>query len=453
MDVKAIHKVFLVGIGGIGMSALARYFHARGAEVAGYDRGTTDLIKALQNEGITVSAEDDISKVNTDVDLVIYTPAISESNQILKWFREKGYKVHKRSEVLQWITASGLTIAVAGTHGKTTVSTMIAFLLRESGLSSHAFLGGISVNYNRNYWSGGDENLMVIEADEFDRSFLRLFPNIAVLTAMDADHLDVYGTKAELEKTFVAFTKNTKPEGTLFVKHGLPHISEMGGQEKFTYSLQNDAADFFATEITQDNGGYDFNCNGQDWVIENLRLNMGGMHNVENAVAAIAVLKKLGVESEVIKNVLPKFKGVKRRFEYIIRQEDLVYVDDYAHHPEELATLIKSAMRLFSKMKCVVVFQPHLFSRTRDFAEEFANSLDLADEVILLDIYPAREEPIDGVTAELIKNRMNTPCTILNKEGLLEWTKKAPVELLITAGAGDIDQLILPIKENLLTKN
>lgn len=452
MDVLQLKRIYFVGIGGIGMSALARFFKQRNVVVTGYDLTETALTKQLEAEGMVIRYADDISLADQEADLVVYTPAIPKNNAILNWYRDNNYPVYKRSDVLQWITESFFSITVAGTHGKTTISTMIAYLLREAGEGCNAFLGGIAVNYQSNYWSS-ENKVAVIEADEYDRSFLKLFPDIAVLTAMDADHLDIYGTAEEVEKAFIQYTGNIKPGGTLIAKHGLHRSAELQGSTRLTYSLQNDAADIYAANIVQKNGAYTFDVVGKEWIIQEVHLPLGGMHNIENAVAAIAVTQLLNIDSNSVKEALGKFKGVKRRFEYIIKNEKLVFIDDYAHHPEELASLIKSAKRLFPGRKCVIAFQPHLYSRTRDFAQGFADSLSLADEVILLDIYPARELPVEGVSAALIVSKMtNKAVTILSKEGLLEYVKVAPVALFITAGAGDIDKLVLPVKEILLNK-
>lgn len=447
MNIEGINRVYFVGIGGIGMSALARYFSQKGVAVSGYDRTETSLTRKLQSEGIDIHYTDDIALVDKAAELVVYTPAIPTGHAELNWYRDNNYQVYKRSDVLQWITENNFAITVAGTHGKTTMTTMISYLLREAGMGCNAFLGGVSVNYDTNYWSS-DTPTAVVEADEYDRSFLKLRPDIAVLTAMDADHLDIYGTVEDMEEAYIQYTRNIKHNGTLLTKHGLKRMGELSATHVMTYSLQNDAADVYAENIMMKDGGYEFDVQYNGKRIEGFRLNMGGMHNVENAVAAIAVSQLIAIDTEKIKEVLPAFKGVKRRFEYVVRNENVVYVDDYAHHPEELASLIKSAKLLFHDKKCVVVFQPHLFSRTRDFAQGFAESLNMADEVILLDIYPAREEPIDGVTSEMILNKIGNPNKhLLSKEGLLEYIKLAPIELMITAGAGDIDKLVQPIKE------
>lgn len=451
MDVRAIKRIYFIGAGGIGMSALARFFSQQGSTVLGYDKTATDLTKKLESEGINLHYTDDINLLDKTTQLVVYTPAIPKDNLELNWYINNGYPVYKRSDVLQWITEKMFAVTVAGTHGKTTISTMIAYLLRETGYGCNAFLGGVSVNYQSNYWSSAND-VAVIEADEYDRSFLKLFPDVAVLTSMDADHLDIYGTHEAVQKAFIQYTQNIKPTGTLLLKHGLPSEG-MNVVNLLTYSLQNDAANFYAANIMQQQGGYRFDFCSEAGIIEDIRLDIGGMHNVENMVAAIAITQMLGIDTQKTKAAVASYKGVKRRFEYIIKEEKTVYIDDYAHHPEELATLIKSAKKLFANKRCVIIFQPHLFSRTRDFAEAFAHSLDLADEVILLDIYPARELPIEGITAKTIADKMGNPAhTLLSKEGVLEYVKTAPIELLITAGAGDIDRLINPIKEALQQK-
>jgi len=452
MNVRGIKRVYFVGIGGIGMSALARFFNERGAVVSGYDKTETELTRHLVNEGMGVHYTDDAQLVDKEAELVVYTPAIPKDHKELNWYRNNNYPVYKRSDVLQWITESMFAITVAGTHGKTTISTTTAYLLRETNYGCNAFLGGISVNYDRNYWSS-DNDTAVIEADEYDRSFLKLRPDIAVLTSIDPDHLDIYGTAEEMEAAFIAYTKNIKPGGTLLVKHGLHRQADLKGPNTVTYSLQNNAADIYADNIVQKNGGYIFDVVAGNWKVEGLHLQIGGMHNVENAVAAVAVTQMLGIDSGAVRKALVGFKGIKRRFEYLVKTDKVVYIDDYAHHPAELAALIKSAKTLFPGRRCVVAFQPHLFSRTRDLADGFAQSLDMADEVILLDIYPARELPMAGITSQTIADKMLNPAhTILSKEGLLEYVKSAPIDLFITAGAGDIDKLTEPIKNILANK-
>lgn len=451
-NLSNIQNVYFIGIGGIGMSAIARYFNEHGVTVKGYDKTETDLTKKLQQEGIVIHFEDNTDLLDKEAQLVVYTPAIPKEHKELNWYRENGYEVVKRSDVLQWITEELFSITVAGTHGKTTVSTMIAFLLRETQYGCNAFLGGISVNYESNYW-GNENKTAVVEADEYDRSFLKLHPDIAVLTSMDPDHLDIYGTVEEMENAFIQYTRNIKLNGTLLVKHGLKRMNDMQAHHVVTYSLQNSGADAYAANIVQKKGSYIFDYMSKEGMIPHVELNVGGMHNVENMVAAITVVQRLKIDAHQIKNAIAKYKGVKRRFEYVVKNDDIVYIDDYAHHPEELAALINSAKRLFPDKKCVVAFQPHLFTRTRDLAEGFAHSLDMADEVLLLDIYPARELPVEGVTSQMIADKMSNPAyTILSKEALLEYVKVAPVQLFITAGAGDIDKLVTPIKEILENK-
>lgn len=451
MDVRALKRVYFVGVGGIGMSALARFFREQGAVVSGYDRTETDLTKKLVAEGVAIHYADDTALLDKDAELVVYTPAIPSEHKELNWYRDNDYPVYKRSDVLQWITEALFAITIAGTHGKTTISTMTGYLLRETGYGCNAFLGGVSVNYDSNYWSS-DNDTAVIEADEYDRSFLKLRPDIAVLTAIDPDHLDIYGTAEEMESAFIQYTKNIKEGGVLLAKHGLHRASEFKASKIATYSLQNNAADYYTTNIRQKDGGYIYDVVGKDWIINDVHLPIGGMHNVENSVAAITITQMLGIDPEAVRDAIAGFKGIKRRFEYVVKTDKVVYIDDYAHHPEELAALISSAKRLFPGRRCVVAFQPHLFSRTRDLADGFAHSLDMADEAILLDIYPARELPIEGVTSNMITERMGNPAhTILSKQGLLDYVKAAPLTLFITAGAGDIDKLVPEIK-NILEK-
>lgn len=450
VDIKNIRKVYFIGIGGIGMSALARYFRFHGREVSGYDKTATTLTRQLDDEGIPVHYDDDPALAPKDADLVVYTPALPKDHQELNWYLRHDYPLFKRSEVLGMITNSSFNICVAGTHGKTTVTTMIAHILRYTGYGCNAFLGGIAVNYNSNFWSN-DRNLCVVEADEYDRSFLKLSPNIAVITAMDADHLDIYGTADAVQQAFIDFSGRLKSGGLLLSKEGLVRQAELKGDEHWTYGLTSDA-DFFASDISIDNGDYLFTVQTGDWKLERVVLTMGGRHNVENSTAAIAIAHRLGIAGHKIIEAVAEFRGVKRRFEYIVKEPGHVFIDDYAHHPAELTALITGARELFPARKCTVIFQPHLYSRTRDFADGFAASLDLADEVFLLPIYPARELPIEGVTSELIAGKMaKGRATVVEKKELLKILDDKAVynddlELLITAGAGDIDTLIEPIR-------
>ena len=439
------------------MSALARFFHSKGVKVSGYDKTPTTLTKELEASGIAIHYEEDIEKILKEAQLVVYTPAVPKDHKELVFYQQQGSKVVKRSDVLQMISESSFNICIAGTHGKTTITTMVAHLLRDTGFGCNAFLGGISVNYGTNFWSD-PKNVCVIEADEYDRSFLKLSPDIAIISAMDADHLDIYGTAESVEQAFIDFSKRVKPGGLLIRQFGLKRGKELGGDRQLTYSLQNETADVYATNIRMMNGSYEFDVMMKDKMLENVVLNMGGMHNVENVIAAIAVASSLGIENEKIKAAVASFRGVKRRFEYIIKTNELVYVDDYAHHPEELRALINGAKTLFKGKKCTIIFQPHLYTRTRDFADGFAEVLGMADEVILLPIYPARELPIEGVTSELLLEKMKgANMSVKTKEETINWiendfTKRGDKEfdnLLITAGAGDIDTLVEKIRESL----
>ena len=454
-EIKKIRSVYFIGIGGIGMSAIARFFHSNGIRVSGYDRGETGLIKELEAEGIQIHFDENVEMIPKDVDIVVYTPAVPRDHKELVFYQQHGYKVVKRSDVLQMITKSSFNICVAGTHGKTTTTTMIAHLLRDSGYGCNAFLGGISVNYGTNFW-GSERNVCVVEADEYDRSFLKLDPDIAVISSMDPDHLDIYGTAQAMEEAFVDFSKKIKPGGLLISKFGLKRGKDLAASRHLTYSLQNESADAYAGNIRMRNGSYEFDVMIRDNRLEDVVLNMGGMHNVENAVAAIAVASSLEIENDKIRAAVESFKGVKRRFEYIIKNERIVFIDDYAHHPEELRALIQGAKTLFKQKKCTIIFQPHLYTRTRDLVSGFAEVLDLADEVILLPIYPARELPVEGVSSEMILKKMKIESKkVMSKDELLKWVKSDYVknvnrefgQVLITAGAGDIDMVVEPIKE------
>jgi UDP-N-acetylmuramate--alanine ligase len=444
-----IKNIYFIGIGGIGMSALARYFVSKGCKVSGYDKTETILTQALTELGIQIHYEDNINLIDASANVVVYTPAIPESHSELTYFRNNGYEVVKRSDVLGWITEGTVNICVAGTHGKTTVSTMIAHVLRDSGHGCTAFLGGIAANYNTNFWSS-DNNVVVVEADEYDRSFLKLNPSVAVITSMDADHLDIYKTVEAFEDAFVSFSKKLKPNGLLLAKKGLAREISFDASLLVTYHLNGEGAGIYAKDITVVDGAYVFTAVGPNWIIENLVLHMGGLHNIENALVAVAVAMHLGVEPQKIKAALENFAGVKRRFEYLIKTEDQVLIDDYAHHPAELAALITGVRSLYPAGKLTLVFQPHLFSRTQDLCDGFAASLSAADEVVLLPIYPARELPIPGVTSEMIIEKMtHNNVVLLEKEAVSAWVKKQQPKLLVMAGAGDIDVLIRNIKNDL----
>ena len=455
--IDKLNEVYFIGIGGIGMSAIARFFHTGGVKVSGYDKTPTVLTKELEASGIAVHYTANVELIPKKVDLVIYTPAIPAEQEELVYYRENGYKVVKRSDVLQIITESSFNICIAGTHGKTTITTMVGHLLRHSGFGCNAFLGGIAVNYGTNFWSS-KKNVCVIEADEYDRSFLKLRPDVAIITAMDADHLDIYGTAVAMEDAFIDFSKRIRPGGLVVKQFGLKRGKELVADNALTYSLQNESADVYAANIRMMNGSYEFDVMMKDNLLENVKLNMGGMHNVENAIAAITVASSLEIENEKIKAAVESFKGVKRRFEYVIKNDRLVFIDDYAHHPEELRALINGAKTLFKQKKCTVIFQPHLYSRTRDLADGFAEVLGLADEVILLPIYPARELPIEGVSSEMILEKMNMERKkVMTSEELMKWMRsdfsktlnKEFGEIIITAGAGDIDMIVEPLKNEL----
>lgn len=461
-SLQDIRSVYFIGIGGIGMSAIARYFHARGVQVSGYDKTSTELTRELEASGIPVHYQEDLTLAPKDVDFVVYTPAVPQEHAELVYYRENGYAVVKRSDVLQVITADSFNICIAGTHGKTTITTMTAHLLRHSGYGCTAFLGGISVNYDTNFWSTGSNNTCVVEADEYDRSFLKLSPDVAVISAMDPDHLDIYGDEHTMQEAFVAFGNRLKPGGLLLSKFGLGRTKDITAAQKLSYSLQNDSADVYASDIRTELGGYHFNVHLPGATVTGLKLNIGGMHNVENAVAAIAVAHHLDIREEAIREAVAAYRGVKRRFEYILPPKEQVaggyvqpvFIDDYAHHPEELRALLKSTRHLLPQRKITVVFQPHLYTRTRDLAEGFADSLAIADEVILLPIYPARELPIEGVSSELILQKIDREKKrIVAKEDLVDWMKghvkdinKEFGEVIITAGAGDIDTLVPSLK-------
>ena len=463
-DLNKISNIYFAGIGGIGMSALARYFNTIGVSVSGYDKTETELTKQLQAEGIEIHFEDNIALLDKNAEVVVYTPAIPATHTELNYYRENNYELLKRSDVLGMLTKDSFNICVAGTHGKTTTSAMVAHVLRDSDYGCNAFLGGIAANYETNFWKS-DNNISVAEADEYDRSFLKLSPNVAIITSMDADHLDIYGTEKNMQDAFVEFTTKIKEGGCLIVKHGLARNADFTTKDICTYSVTDKNANLHIDNLKIENGAYHFDVVNTFWKIENVVLNMGGMHNIENAIAAIGVAKYLKIDDDKIKNAIASFKGVKRRFEYVLHSTPspsgrvgeglgLVFIDDYAHHPEELRALINGAKNLFPTKKCTVIFQPHLFSRTKDLADGFAEVLSIADETILLPIYPARELPIEGVTSQIVLDKMtNNDKKIIDKNVLVNYfeTNKNNYSntntLLITAGAGDIDTLVQPLKK------
>jgi UDP-N-acetylmuramate--alanine ligase len=441
-----IKNIYFIGIGGIGMSALARYFNTQGVFVSGYDKTPTSLTDDLQKEGIQIHFEDDINKIDKSATVVVYTPAIPASHSELNFCKENGYNVVKRSDVLNWITENAFTIAIAGTHGKTTTTSMTAHILRHTEFGCNAFLGGIATNYNTNFWSH-EKNVVVVEADEYDRSFLKLAPNIAVVTAVDPDHLDIYGTAEEVLKAFGQFTDKIKNGGTLIQKMGTEFNIDASNKSIFTYGFNKDNASYHTANLKVIDGSYIFDIIHPKGIMQDVVLNMGGLHNIENATAAIAIALTLEIDENKIKAAVASFKGVRRRFEYKVKTANKVLIDDYAHHPEELNALISGVRSLYPNEKMVLIFQPHLYSRTQDQANGFMEVLDKADEVILLPIYPARELPIEGVSSEMLLNGMKiSNKKVLSKDQLIEWAKQTNDKLIVMAGAGDIDVCITNIQ-------
>lgn len=452
MQLDKIDSVYFIGIGGIGMSAIARWFKQRGKRVAGYDRSKTPLTQALEDEGIWIHYEDKLRAIpdtfkEKEWSLIVYTPAIPEGHGELEYFKRKGFQVKKRSEVLGIISKGHYCVAVGGTHGKTTTSSMLAHILNQSELGCSAFIGGIMTNYNSNLIIGNEDAPVVVEADEFDRSFHRLSPNHAIVTSVDADHLDIYGDEATMQEAFGKFLQLVPEDG-----HTLIHYK---AAEKINLYLENlyytygiDQGDYQAKALRTIGGVFYFNYHGRK-TIKDIALYVPGFHNVENAVAAISAAIELEVPAETIKEAIRTYRGVKRRFEYIIRRDDLVYIDDYAHHPSEITAFLRSVKSMYPSKKVTVVFQPHLFSRTNDFHLGFAESLDLADEIILLDIYPARELPMPGVSSQMILEKMYTPNRMIcSKADLIKELDQRELDVLVTIGAGDIDQFVPIIGEH-----
>jgi UDP-N-acetylmuramate--alanine ligase len=442
-----IKHIYFIGIGGIGMSALARYFNTQGVAVSGYDKTPTALTNDLEKEGIKVHFEDDIHQIDKAATVVVYTPAIPATHSELNYCKDNGYNVVKRSDVLNWITENAFTIAIAGTHGKTTTTSMTAHILRHAGYGCNAFLGGIASNYGTNFWSH-ENNVVVVEADEYDRSFLKLAPNIAVVTAVDPDHLDIYGTPEEVLKAFGQFTDKIKSGGLLIQKMGTEFPVNDNGKTVHTYGFNMDKATYHTANLKVVDGAYHFDLVHNAGIIKNVVLNMGGLHNVENTTAAIAIALRLGIADDKIINAVAAFKGVKRRFEYKVKTDHKVLIDDYAHHPEELNALISGVRSLYPTEKMVLIFQPHLYSRTQDQAAGFMEVMDKADEVILLPIYPARELPIPGVTSDMLLDGMQLKAKkVMSKEELMQWAATTNDKLVVMAGAGDIDVCINQVQE------
>ena len=442
-------NIYFIGIGGIGMSAIARYFHAKGFKVSGYDKTPSPLTAALESEGIEVHYEDNTDYVpkNVESTLVVYTPAIPKDMGELVYVQENGYNVIKRSRTLGEITRGQRCMGVAGTHGKTTTSTLLSHIFTATGEGCSAFLGGISKNYDTNLLINAND-VVVVEADEFDRSFLQLYPEVAVITSMDADHLDIYGDEAHIREAFKAFASQVS--GTVIAKYGLDITAEDTKADIKTYSYGNANADFYAEPLE---AGH-FNLHYPGGVIEDCVVGIPGWVNIENATGAAAIGLTYGLDPQKIKEALASFAGVKRRFDLQVKKPGCVYIDDYAHHPEEIAAALSSIRNSNPGMKLTAVFQPHLFTRTKDFAPEFAQALSKADKLILLDIYPAREEPIPGVTSEIIFKDVTCPEKVLLKRAeLMDYLKNEEVELLVTLGAGDIDRFVGEIAQMLENRN
>ena len=445
MNLNQIHNVYFIGIGGIGMSALARYFKAIGKNVSGYDKTETELTKELQQLGIVIHFEDRIDLIPTDYyvenTLVIITPAVPIHHSEWNYFLERDFEVKKRAEVLGIITKDTFCFAVAGTHGKTTTSSILGHILYESGVDVTAFVGGIVENYNSNLIGNG-KTVTVVEADEFDRSFLHLYPNIACVTSMDADHLDIYGDSASIEASFVEFADKVTDKSKLFITKDLPI-------QGVTCAVNEDA-NFTAFNIRIVNSQYVFDVRTPSETIVNIEFGLPGKHNLMNALMALAMAKTFGLPNEDIASALHSFKGIKRRFSYQIKTENLVYIDDYAHHPTEINAVHQAVRELYPGQKVLAIFQPHLFSRTKDFADDFAQSLAAFDEVILLDIYPARELPMEGITSQWLLNKIdNRNKKLVSKQELIPSILQSEAKVIVTIGAGDIGELVSLIKKAL----
>jgi UDP-N-acetylmuramate--alanine ligase len=449
MNIGRYNRAYFIGIGGIGMSALARYFLQKDWLVAGYDKTSTPLTRQLSKEGISIHYEDAIQEIPRDFKdiektMVIYTPAVPNDHSELNYFIDNQFDVFKRARAVAEIANNGYCIAVAGTHGKTTTTSLLAHILKNAGKKITAFMGGISTNYNTNLIRGNGKEV-VIEADEYDKSFLNLKPNLAILTSMDADHLDIYDGADDLKKNFKAFM-------ALVALDGIKIVNAKLGLEGTTYTIDaNTEADYSATEIRIENGTYGLRIKHNQRRTEPIWCGLPGRHNVENAVAAAAAAHQLGLKWPEIKEGIESFQGVKRRFEVHIKNKELVYIDDYAHHPKEIEALIQSVKELYPQKEITTIFQPHLFSRTRDFSNEFADALSLSDNLLLLDIYPAREKPIQGITSEwLLAKTECTSASVVNKEDLIQKVLELKPQVVLTVGAGDIDQCVEPLKSALL---
>lgn len=449
MNLNTIHSVYFIGIGGIGMSALARYFLADGKQVAGYDKTKTEITDALEALGVQIHFEDNIELIpaeflNEEDTLVVYTPAIAASHSELNYFKAKRFQVIKRSQALGVITENSFCLGVAGTHGKTTTTSILGHLMYSCDVPVTAFLGGISENYQSNFLVKGSD-VTVVEADEFDRSFLTLSPDMACITSMDADHLDIYGEASALEESFVAFTKRLKPEGKLFVKNGLPMVG-------ITYGIEDDS-DYSGQNIRIENGAYVFDLKTPNTTLNNLQFNLPGRHNLSNAIVALAMAVEYGCPQPQLAKALASYKGVKRRFTYHLKTDAIAYIDDYAHHPEEINAVHQAVREMYPGKKVLAIFQPHLFSRTRDFADDFAISLSKFDQVVLMDIYPAREEPIEGVTSSWLLGKIDNPNKeLISKSDLENILLSNDADVVLSIGAGDIGMEVQRIKNILLSR-
>jgi UDP-N-acetylmuramate--alanine ligase len=447
MKVSTLKNVYFLGIGGIGMSALARYMQANKIKVYGYDKTATKLTKSLEKSGMKIHYHEDVNLIPTDLDLIVYTPAIPDSNQEKKYLLKSGIPFKKRAEVLGWVSNEKKILAVAGTHGKTSTCAILTHILKTGGVDCNAFLGGIATNYKSNFIAG-KSSVVVVEADEYDRSFLHLSPFAAAITSMDADHLDIYQDAKQMKSSgFSAFSKKIKKGGHLFLNAGL-QLRKPINVSKRHYGVEQ--GDIQARNIKVKNGYFYFDyCDGKT-VWKDLKFTLPGVHNVENAVAAISLARLVKVNEAAARKALASFKGIKRRFEFIIRKKALTYIDDYAHHPTELVAAIKAARMLYPERKLTGVFQPHLYSRTKDFKIGFAAALDLLDEAILIPIYPAREKPIKGVTSKSIFDLMKSKNKkIVAKEELIAFINNEKIDVLMTLGAGDIDTEVQGIKKAL----
>ncbi|MEN9449385.1 MAG: hypothetical protein RJA25_2675 [Bacteroidota bacterium] len=448
-----IQRIYFLGIGGIGMSALARYFKHQGKIVSGYDKTPTSLTIELEKEGIQITYEDSLQTLDKEAQLVIFTPAIPKDHQQYNWYVQNHFNILKRAQVLGMVANTMFNISIAGSHGKTSTSSITAHILKTANKNVAAFLGGIAINYNSNFISGNE--FAVAEADEFDRSFLNLEPNIALITSVDTDHLDIYGNLAAIEESFHQFCNKVRSNGVIISNSSVADRILNKSVKNYKYSLTDKLTDYYTENLKVEKGAYTFDIVHPNGIIKDVKSYYGGKHNIENAIGAAAIALNIGVSEESIKNAIATFKGVKRRFETPIRNEKIVYIDDYAHHPRELDAVISAAKELYPTKKLTVIFQPHLYSRTRDLCDEFAASLSKAEELILLDIYPAREQPMEGVTSQIILDKVTIPNkSIVSKENLMNVLEnKNDIEILLTVGAGNIDTKVQEIINLLNQKN